>query len=114
MGYGLAQTRQNGKIKGHLAHRVAYEFCIGKIPSNMTIDHLCRNRLCVNPKHLEVCTRGENTLRGDTITGKFSRATECVNGHPFDSKNTYFRKSGGRTCLACNKIRKIKYRMALV
>lgn len=45
-------------------HRLAYEVFVGPIPYGMTIDHLCSNKLCINPGHLEVVTRGENTRRG--------------------------------------------------
>lgn len=45
------------------AHRVAYEFLVGPIPEGLTLDHLCLNTSCVNPAHLEPCTRAENTRR---------------------------------------------------
>lgn len=45
------------------AHRVAYELIVGPIPANLTIDHLCRNKLCVNPDHLEPVTNVENVRR---------------------------------------------------
>lgn len=48
------------------AHRYAYELACGPIPNDLTVDHLCRVRHCVNPAHLEVVTRGENTRRGQT------------------------------------------------
>jgi hypothetical protein len=55
------------------AHRVVYEFLVEPIPDGMTIDHLCRNRGCVNPDHLEPVTHSVNALRGQT--GKWKRAT---------------------------------------
>lgn len=61
---GYGQFAPHGK---HVyAHRFAYELLVGPIPEGMTIDHLCRNRGCVRPDHLEVVTRGENTRRGAT------------------------------------------------
>ena len=67
----------------HLAHRWAYLTERGGIEEGKVLDHLCRNRKCVRPSHLEQVTRGENVLRGEGITAKFAAATECVNGHPF-------------------------------
>ena len=60
-GYGRFRTSDRRTI---IAHRMAYEMCVGPIPEKMTLDHLCRNRLCMNPAHMEVVTRGENTSRG--------------------------------------------------
>lgn len=47
----------------HLSHRIAYTWLVGPIPSGLTIDHLCRNKLCVRPDHLEPVTIGENIRR---------------------------------------------------
>ena len=59
-GYGLFMLEGSAK----LAHRVAWEACEGPIPAEMTIDHLCFNRVCVNPAHMEVVSRSENARRG--------------------------------------------------
>jgi hypothetical protein len=88
------------------AHRVAYELLLGEtIPDGLTIDHLCRNRGCVNPEHMEVVERGENVLRGEGPSARAARATHCIRGHEFTPENTYFRKSGKRECRACARAR---------
>lgn len=80
----------------------------GPIGAGMVIDHLCRNRACVNPGHLEVVTVRVNTLRGHTIQATNANKTHCKRGHPFDEANTrwikHTRKSGvflERRCRTC-------------
>lgn len=94
--YGLVKLQ--GKLR--LAHRVVFELLSGPIPEGLTLDHLCRTRLCVNPVHLEPVSLKENILRGKGVTAVNAAKTACVNGHEFTPENTYRHKIG-RGCRAC-------------
>jgi hypothetical protein len=83
------------------AYRVSYQEFIGPIPDGMEIDHLCSNRKCINPKHLEAVTHYENILRGGNAAKEV-----CIRGHDLsDSDNVYITKDGRRTCNACRRER---------
>jgi hypothetical protein len=88
----------------HYAHRWVYQWVVGPIPDGLELDHLCRNRWCVNPKHLEPVTHQVNAQRGDAgkATGARNKAkTHCRNGHEFDEVNTGRDHRGDRVCRAC-------------
>jgi hypothetical protein len=87
------------------AHRVAFLFVAQQtIPARHQLDHLCRNKACVNPDHLEAVTHRVNTLRGDTMPGRNSRKTHCVHGHEFTPENTTL-SPYGRRCKTCDRRR---------
>lgn len=89
------------------AHRVAYTYLAGEIPAGLDLDHLCRNRCCCNPAHLEPVTRSENLRRGrngDVIRMRAALITHCPKGHAYDAENTYRHpRNGGRGCLTCRR-----------
>lgn len=99
-GYGAIRVNR----KTRRAHRIAYEALVGPVPSGLDLDHLCRNRACVNPKHLEPATRSINCSRGECgkIQGDRQKAkTHCVNGHPYSGDNLIVRGDGSRACKQC-------------
>lgn len=96
-GYGLFYDG----TKHGLVHRFSYRQFVGGIPEGLTIDHLCRNKLCVNPAHLEAVSLKVNILRGFSSGAQNARKTFCKRGHPFDDKNTIVRPTGFRNCRTC-------------
>lgn len=93
---GFSEPRQ------YRAHRISYTLANGQIPRGLTIDHLCRNRWCVNPKHLEAVTNRENILRGNSPTAANAIRRRCVRGHSL-SGDTIRLYRGRRVCLLCEQ-----------
>ena len=96
-GYGMFW---DGKRKG-TAHAFSYQLFKGPIPEGLEIDHLCRNRNCSQPKHLEAVSRSENNRRG--LLGVLRAQTHCKNGHLYDPANTRLDGRGHRVCRACHR-----------
>src|SRR3990167_1889686 len=86
------------------AHRVAYEALIGPIPDGLECDHLCRNRDCTAPAHIELVTRKENVRRGCGMGGELrASSTHCRQGHLLNDNNLYVAPDGERVCRSCAK-----------
>lgn len=95
----------------YLVHRLAYELTYGDVPHGLVIDHLCRNRACCNPAHLEAVTHRTNLVRGDTFAASQVAQTHCRAGHPFTADNTYRRSDRtGRLCRTCGRENARRYR----
>jgi hypothetical protein len=107
-GYGrFVYENADGKRRLGLAHRFAYEVTHGPIPDGLEIDHLCRNRSCSNPKHLEAVTTKVNHERGTQ-----RMRTNCPSGHPYEPPHLGVNKRGWRFCRTCMNESGRKWRMS--
>lgn len=104
-GYGKV-GRTTNPWGEQMAHRVAFRIWNGDIPDGLQIDHLCRNRPCANPAHLEAVAHRTNMRRAPHIAAQIAR-THCKWGHEFSPENTYVAPSDNRRrCRACVKRRR--------
>jgi hypothetical protein len=101
LGYGRVVVQQR-PTRLVMAHRYAYELLRHPIPKGMTIDHLCKNKRCVNPAHMEIVTRSENAKRGNPLLKR------CKRGHLMRGDNVYFPPKGPRQCRACKWLHHIR------
>lgn len=104
-GYGLVWV--DGVRRSARVHRVVYELLVGPIPEGLTLDHLCRNRACCNPAHLEPVTLSENVKRGGN-----SLKTHCPNGHDYSLHGFVITSRNGsteRACRPCRRVRDLAY-----
>lgn len=104
---GFVNVNGYGKAGRGWAHRVVWATLVGPIPEGLVLDHLCKNRRCVNPDHLEPVTQLENNRRGDGTVGR----THCVGGHALTPENVYvinspdYTRRKCRTCQLANMAR---------
>lgn len=106
-GYGKVRM----KHRTSRAHRASYEAFVGPIPEGLEIDHLCRNRACIKPSHLEPVTRPENHRRRWLVNPTFpphpqlASESHCANGHEWTPENTRIQVRPGKrdrkTCRTC-------------
>ncbi len=101
---GYAQMRWRGKRI--YAHRMAYTLLKGPILPRLTLDHLCRNRACINPDHAEPVSSIENVMRGMSFAAVNARKTHCSFGHSLSGANLYSTPRGSRECRTCRQHRR--------
>ena len=109
-GYGQACI---GHGRSVAAHVWVYRKLVGEVPVGLELDHLCRNRACVNPAHLEPVTHRVNCLRGEGLSARRAKMTHCHRGHEFTLENTYISKDNERRCRRCVRERLARIRRSL-
>jgi hypothetical protein len=114
-GYGEAEIYADGRTIKFKAHRAIWLQRYGALPEDRNVlDHICRNRACVNLAHLEPVTNRENVLRGIGRTAINARKTHCKRGHPLEGENLKRPSDGSRQCKTCEANRYIREEGALL
>ena len=103
--HGYGRLQRDGKR--YYAHRFFYLKLVGLVPDGHELDHLCRNRSCVNPEHLEAVLPRVNKERGMSPAAVYARRSACKKGHEYKPDNTYLRHQGeatiSRICKVCRR-----------
>ncbi len=99
---GIGYTGRNNQVGSHIW---SYEYFFGEVPEGKEIDHLCRNRKCVNPDHLEAVIPIVNCYRGNSPPAQNARKLYCKHGHRLSGDNLAFKENGWRVCKTCRKQR---------
>jgi hypothetical protein len=97
--------RFNADGKAVYAHRFGYQLWIGPIDDGLSLDHLCRNELCVKPSHLDPVDHRTNVLRGVGPTAVNASKDQCIYGHALIGGNVIWRRHGRRGCRTCRNER---------
>lgn len=105
---GYGQIQGDGKSRIY-THRLAYELLVGEIPADLVLDHICRNRACCNPDHLQAVDERTNILRGIAPAAVNARRTACTHGHPLEGDNVIVYDDGHRACRSCRARRHREY-----
>ena len=106
---GYARMSVGHKVEG--VHRITYKERHGFIPDGFEIDHLCRNRACCNPDHLEAVEHRENLMRSPIAAARInSEKAKCNRGHELSGDNLAIDALGYRSCRACSRIRTARHR----
>lgn len=107
-GYALFNAKHDDSVwRPTTAHRAVWEALVGPVPEGLVLDHLCRNRWCVNPAHLEPVPQRINMFRGMAPAAIVQRTDVCCRGHIYTEENTRWRKGRNgrmkRACRACDR-----------
>lgn len=104
---GCTTQRGYGNVRvnkiGYTTHRFMYAWLVGPIPAGKgrdipVLDHICGNKLCCNPLHLQLISDTANILKGNGATARNARKTHCRNGHPLPAPI-----NGHRRCMICHR-----------